>query len=283
MSENNEFNQLNQLRSPNNDRRHYHIQQGYNQLVPPYAVQGNYSDAMQRFSGIHSSRNPDPDMFLRTGFDIQITDAVPTKHIGIYTFYAGKYGYEPNVHVKKAKASPENQILVARDIRITQSLNPSKVVPRFLNVATTSDFFAVALENFGMSFAAYIKNQEGVAPSEGTHDLFFDTSFDLLNGLSYLHEKGIVHCDIQPDNIYYQRNPTSGVMETKIGGLTYASYTDFVATNGGEHKRILAAKSWKWKVPEWTDKNTYGQLSDVYSLGCIFFVLMFGDHLRIPW
>lgn len=273
----------------NGNRRHFLPQD--HRLLAPYTVEPNMTIPLSSFRGISSLPmnrrgsvgTSDPDMFLQTGFSIQVTNENPTKTVGIYSFFSGKYGFERNVEVKKAKTTSNNKILVARDIKITQSFNDSEVTPRFLAVATSNGFYEVAVEHFGKSFAVFLKNQEAVPPEEDSHDLFFSSAFDIVSGLNYLHENGIVHCDIQPDNIYFLQDQGNNNTQTKIGGLTYASYAEFEAMCGSGHKRVLEEKSWKWKTPEWTSRHVYSQLSDVYSLGCLFFTLMFGDQLRVPY
>ncbi|CAJ0605374.1 unnamed protein product [Cylicocyclus nassatus] len=86
---------------------------------------------------------------------------------------------------------------------------------------------------------------------------------DTCNGLIYLHNKKIVHCDIKPDNI----------LLTKDG---LAKITDFgVALGPGEkHEKFYGSDA--YAAPETFLSNSYAPQCDVWSVGIVFYEMIFG-------
>ncbi len=81
-------------------------------------------------------------------------------------------------------------------------------------------------------------------------------------GLVHLHSRGIVHCDLKPQNILVKR------LSIKIG--------DFGSANSCEDDEICTL--W-YRAPELILKGTYSSSIDIFSLGCIFFQCLTGKVL----
>ncbi|XP_072565341.1 serine/threonine-protein kinase PLK3-like [Paramormyrops kingsleyae] len=86
----------------------------------------------------------------------------------------------------------------------------------------------------------------------------------LISGLKYIHEKGYIHRDIKLDNLLINDN-----MELKIG--------DFgSATELKPGIRDLCGTPF-YRAPEVWKMQEQGPEADVWSLGCIIYILLVGD------
>ncbi|GAV63281.1 Pkinase domain-containing protein [Cephalotus follicularis] len=99
---------------------------------------------------------------------------------------------------------------------------------------------------------------------------------EMLNGLKYLHEKGIVHCDIKCKNVLLG---SSG--NVKLADFGCAKRLTDLKNNGN------AAHSWQsiggtplWMAPEVLRNERLDFAADIWSLGCTVVELATG---RAPW
>ena len=94
----------------------------------------------------------------------------------------------------------------------------------------------------------------------------------LCDAIAFAHSKDIIHMDIKPDNVQLGRF-----------GEVYA--VDWgVASNLKRPESIRCAGTWQWISPEVArgDKSKIGKGSDIYLLGGILFLIVSGDHPRMP-
>lgn len=106
--------------------------------------------------------------------------------------------------------------------------------------------------------------------------------YDILNGLQYLHEKGLIHGDVKKDNIAGKKYENG---ETKyklidIDQIFYAKYEDRI------NNEIINLKSRQlsylfgtsvYMAPEMYTNLLIHEKSDIYSLGITFFLLSIDD------
>jgi serine/threonine protein kinase len=88
----------------------------------------------------------------------------------------------------------------------------------------------------------------------------------LAEGLRYIHNLGVCHCDLKPANIMY----SSKTKSLKI--------TDFNSANIGKLRTTAGTTRW-YASPESIESEMYSDKTDVWSLGCIFYELLTGDVL----
>eukprot|EP01130_Rhizamoeba_saxonica_P007633 TRINITY_DN3088_c0_g1_i1.p1 TRINITY_DN3088_c0_g1~~TRINITY_DN3088_c0_g1_i1.p1 ORF type:complete len:1257 (+),score=235.57 TRINITY_DN3088_c0_g1_i1:474-3773(+) len=86
---------------------------------------------------------------------------------------------------------------------------------------------------------------------------------NLANGLKYLHDNNAVHGNITPDNIVISSTGTAQLMD--YGCLSLQNST-------------LCVHKLAWMAPESMRFNKYDKLSDVYSLGLVFLLVLSGGN-----
>ena len=89
---------------------------------------------------------------------------------------------------------------------------------------------------------------------------------DVLSGVAAAHERGIIHCDLKPANIMI-----TGDGQAKVADFGLATLVD-QATEDGEH----LAGTPQYMAPEYIETRQRQTVSDVFSLGLIFYQLLTG-------
>ncbi|XP_039591165.1 serine/threonine-protein kinase PLK3 [Polypterus senegalus] len=89
----------------------------------------------------------------------------------------------------------------------------------------------------------------------------------IISGLKYLHNKGILHRDLKLGNFFVNDN-----MELKIGDFGLAARLEPVE----QRKRTICGTP-NYLAPEVLNRQGHGPESDVWSLGCVMYTLLCGN------
>ncbi|KAJ8270853.1 hypothetical protein GJAV_G00120020 [Gymnothorax javanicus] len=89
----------------------------------------------------------------------------------------------------------------------------------------------------------------------------------IISGLKYLHNKGILHRDLKLGNFFVNEN-----MELKLGDFGLAAKLEPV-----EQRKKTICGTPNYLAPEVLNRQGHGPESDVWSLGCVMFTLMCGN------
>jgi len=94
----------------------------------------------------------------------------------------------------------------------------------------------------------------------------FKVMQDLCSALIYAHQQRVVHCDIKPSNIFYDKKKDAW----KLGDFGLAKIIQKSEVRSRSGTLIYMA-------PEVRDKKKTSRKSDVYSLGTVFKEMFTGD------
>lgn len=100
----------------------------------------------------------------------------------------------------------------------------------------------------------------------------FHIAIELLRGLEYAHQLGVIHRDISPSNILLSR---SGEVKIADFGIAIAARRD---KGGGDGERVIAGK-WRYMSPEQALGRDVDARSDLFSAGIVLFELFTGHRL----
>ena len=160
-------------------------------------------------------------------------------------------------------------------------LNPQNLI-RFENEARiAASLFhpnIVRIYNYGLyEGAPYIVNelQKGQTLKDA---LVFKKFFSLpeacqimiqvLEGLAYIHSKGIIHRDIKPQNIFYGSDGIAKIADFGISTIKYYNI------NLDEPKKVVGTA--QYLSPEVLRGSKPNEQSDIYAAGVTFFELLTG-------
>lgn len=105
-------------------------------------------------------------------------------------------------------------------------------------------------------------------------NLVKDLTKQLVNGLSYLHSKGIIHTDLKPENILIKllenddsENSKYKLVITDLGNATSNELDSFTES------------TLEYNSPEFILDSEFNDKVDIWSLGCIVFEMLTNNYL----
>ncbi|KAG8940832.1 ATP binding [Tulasnella sp. 424] len=96
----------------------------------------------------------------------------------------------------------------------------------------------------------------------------------ILSGLNYLHEKGIIHRDIKGANILVDNR--GGIKISDFGISKKIEDVD-VAANARGHRASLQGSVF-WMAPEVVKQSGHSSKADIWSVGCVIVEMLTGEH-----
>ena len=90
----------------------------------------------------------------------------------------------------------------------------------------------------------------------------------ILDGLHYMHSKGVVHRDIKPENLLLVKNPKSGTFSVKIA--------DFGLAKTSNKRSYSYCGSLEYMAPEIINGQGHLKYVDFYCLGALLYEMLIG-------
>ena len=173
------------------------------------------------------------------------------------------------VAVKTIKRNPETEIFCERELRCMRECQHQNVIQLLEFVADDSSFYFV-LELCEGNLDEFVKDKDIALPA------IFDYMTNICSGIKCLHDKGIAHRDVKPENVLVKDNVL------KVSDLGLAK--EFFDSTSGQ-SATGGIGTFAWMAPELcTDerKPNYGLAVDIFSLALLFLSLLThvcGEHL----
>ena len=139
-------------------------------------------------------------------------------------------------------------------------------------------------ENTPVGPAIVLEYIEGVTLGEYKSAVPEHLLHDILDGVDYLHHRGILHNDLKPDNILINKLGHARIIDFGLSSSYDSIYTGVIGgSEGFTAPEILhPSVTEPVEVPEGTNSNKtggYKASSDIYSLGLII-QLLFGNKYQ---
>ncbi|KAJ3129905.1 hypothetical protein HK098_007659 [Nowakowskiella sp. JEL0407] len=155
------------------------------------------------------------------------------------------------------------------EIALLKELNHPNVV-KYYGYDVTDTTVSIFLEYVDGGSITSLVSRMGTFPLEMTQSI----TFQVLQGLSYLHERLIIHRDIKGGNILLTASGIAKIADfgiSKKSDQGYAYRPDMGMSFRG---------SIPWMAPEVVKPNGYSAKIDVWSLGCVVLEMSAG---QLPW
>ena len=111
-------------------------------------------------------------------------------------------------------------------------------------------------------------------------DIIWDIFLQCLEGLTYLHNQGVIHRDIKPGNIFIDDNRNIQIGDFGISAVMKESQAKNITDDPQIQKALILIPGEiigtnQYMPPEVENGELYDQRFDVYSLGICFYALCF--------
>lgn len=188
-----------------------------------------------------------------------------------------KAHYEENPEKKVAlKILQENSWidLFKKEARTLNSISHPKIC-KALESDLEGEFPYIALE--------YVKGKtlREILKEKGAYSLDKAISYleELLQILIYLHNKGVVHCDLKPENIMVQPDGSLKLLDfgLSISAQKEASQILLSGALDTASRKGNIAGTLQYMAPEQKKGEVLGPETDLYALGIMFFEFLTGE------
>lgn len=168
------------------------------------------------------------------------------------------------------------------EVKIYKQLDHPNII-KFLGSESFDDDLLLYLEYISGGSIKYILDKYGTL-NENLIKIFL---IQIIDGLEYLHSKGIVHRDIKSANILLDVKGNiklfdfgcSGQFKEKSLNFEINEINTNIVNNSEEFLDSLKG-TLPWMAPEVVCQKKYGKKADVWSLGCTVLEMVTG---KPPW
>lgn len=158
-----------------------------------------------------------------------------------------------------------------REISLLRDLRHPNIV-QYLGCSSSVDFLNIFLEYVPGGSVQTMLNSYGALPEP----LVRSFVRQILIGLSYLHNRDIIHRDIKGANILVDNKGTIKISDFGISKKLEATNI-LNGANNNKHRPSLQGSVF-WMAPEVVKQTSYTRKADIWSLGCLVVEMMTGSH-----
>ncbi|KAL9002927.1 MAG: hypothetical protein Q9188_004182 [Gyalolechia gomerana] len=180
----------------------------------------------------------------------------------------------PSNSITTVDKRKENMInALKREIDLLRDLQHKNIV-QYLGSNSDDEHFNIFLEYVPGGSVAGMLNSYG----QLQEPLIRSFVRQILDGLSYLHGKDIIHRDIKGANVLVDGKGNIKISDFGISKRVEASALLAPAKNGGHVHRPSLQGSVFWMAPEVVKQTSYTRKADIWSLGCLIVEMFTGAH-----
>ncbi|KAL1868433.1 hypothetical protein VTK73DRAFT_3672 [Phialemonium thermophilum] len=158
-----------------------------------------------------------------------------------------------------------------REISLLRDLRHPNIV-QYLGCGSSAEYLNIFLEYVPGGSVQTMLNSYGALPEP----LVRSFVRQILNGLSYLHNRDIIHRDIKGANILVDNKGTIKISDFGISKKLEATNI-LNGANNNKHRPSLQGSVY-WMAPEVVKQTSYTRKADIWSLGCLVVEMMTGTH-----
>ncbi|ORY59236.1 uncharacterized protein BCR38DRAFT_412939 [Pseudomassariella vexata] len=158
-----------------------------------------------------------------------------------------------------------------REISLLRDLRHANIV-QYLGCSSSTEYLNIFLEYVPGGSVQTMLNSYGALPEP----LVRSFVRQILNGLSYLHNRDIIHRDIKGANILVDNKGTIKISDFGISKKLEA--TNILSGANNNKNRPSLQGSVFWMAPEVVKQTSYTRKADIWSLGCLVVEMMTGSH-----
>ncbi|KAI2630664.1 kinase-like domain-containing protein [Hypoxylon sp. NC1633] len=158
-----------------------------------------------------------------------------------------------------------------REIGLLRDLRHANIV-QYLGCSSSAEHLNIFLEYVPGGSVQTMLNSYGALPEP----LVRSFVRQILNGLSYLHNRDIIHRDIKGANILVDNKGTIKISDFGISKKLEASNI-LSGANNNKNRPSLQGSVF-WMAPEVVKQTSYTRKADIWSLGCLVVEMMTGQH-----
>ena len=157
-----------------------------------------------------------------------------------------------------------------REIDLLRTLNHPHIV-QYLGSNAKDDKFNIFLEYVPGGSVAAMLNSYGKL----NEPLIRNFVRQILEGLSYLHSKDIIHRDIKGANVLVDNK---GNIKISDFGISKRVEVSNLGNPTRTNNRTSLQGSVFWMAPEVVKQTSYTRKADIWSLGCLIVEMFTGEH-----
>jgi serine/threonine protein kinase len=220
-------------------------------------------------------------MFVESEITAQKRPRTTLRSIGGYTimdkFAEGSYGTvhrcEKNGEFFACKIISKRRLAVdvgeghmdmPNEIAALKVLDDPNIIKMVHVEETAEEVFVIMEMMCGGELVDHILQRERLSETEAS-----SVVQQVASGLNACHKQNMLHRDLKPANLLLARK--GGIEEgVKIADFGYAT----ILPRGGSAKRVLGSPG--YLAPEMHEGRAYGTAVDIWSLGVIMYVMLFG-------
>ncbi|XP_032802654.2 serine/threonine-protein kinase PLK3-like isoform X1 [Petromyzon marinus] len=169
--------------------------------------------------------------------------------------------FAAKIITKQRVEKPGHRAKIEQEISLHRKLHHRHIV-QFISSFEDENFIYIILELCnGQSLAHMLRSRKVLTETEVKYYLR-----QLISGLRYLHQCGVVHRDLKLGNFF-----VTDSMEVKIGDLGLATTLE-----PPEMRKRTVCGTPNYLAPEVLNKRGHGPEADIWSLGCAVFTMLAG-------